>query len=268
MFAYILYTALTGLAILPLLLYWRNPYFFNDLSYAISAIQIGVRMTRFKKQKPFYSILDCFLDKVARQPHKKFIVFEESSFTYSQADKESNRVARALSTHAPLKEGDTVALFLGNEPHFVWVWLAMAKLGCIASLLNCNIRSKSLLHCFSCCDAKVLVAGAGKLGKWDWERLLSSVWFMKWISGFLHYSFYLVLHEKYKVTVVFHTSLTKSSIFSHQPAFKFQIPVHQHLFTSQESCAWMKLCSSLINDQWICILLWICIWSITWPGFF
>ena len=163
MIAYFLYTALAGLAILPLLLYLKNPYFLQDMSYAITAIKIGIRMGKFKTQKPLYSILDCFLDKVARQPHKKFLLFEESSYTYSQADKESNRVARALSTHVQLKEGDTVALFLGNEPHFVWLWLALAKLGCTASLLNCNIRSKSLLHCFSCCEAKVLVAGAGKL---------------------------------------------------------------------------------------------------------
>ncbi|XP_067441175.1 long-chain fatty acid transport protein 2-like [Thunnus thynnus] len=164
MIAYILYTALIGLAILPLLLYFRNPYILKDISYAITAIQIGMRVSKFKNHKPFYSILDCFLDKVAKQPHKKFLLFEESSFTYSQADKESNRVARALSLHANLKEGDTAAVFLGNEPLFVWIWLGLAKLGCTAALLNYNIRSKSLLHCFSCCEAKVLVAGADLRG--------------------------------------------------------------------------------------------------------
>nr|XP_020461377.1 very long-chain acyl-CoA synthetase-like [Monopterus albus] len=160
MILYLLFTAFIGLAILLLCLYLRNPYVWKDLSFAVTLIQIALRMNKIKKQKPFYSILECFLEKVARQPHKKFIVFEESSYTYSQADKESNRVARALSTHAGLKEGDTVALFMGNEPHYVWIWLALVKLGCTASLLNNNIRSKSLLHCFSCCEAKVLVAGA------------------------------------------------------------------------------------------------------------
>ncbi|XP_071757570.1 long-chain fatty acid transport protein 2-like isoform X1 [Centroberyx gerrardi] len=160
MSAYFLYTALTGLAILPLLLYIRNPYFFKDLRYTITALHIVFRMTRYSKRKPFYSILECFLDKVAKHPHKPFIVFEKSSYTYREADEESNKVARALSTHAQLKEGDTVALFLGNEPLYVWMWLGLAKLGCTAALINYNIRSKSLLHCFSCCEAKVLVAGA------------------------------------------------------------------------------------------------------------
>lgn len=175
MIAYILYTALTGLAILPLLLYLRNPYFLKDVNYAITAFKIAIRVNKFKKYKPFYSILDCFLDNVAKLPHKKFLVFEESSFTFSQADKESNKVGRVLSTHAHLKEGDTVAVFLGNEPLFVWIWLGLAKLGCTAALLNYNIRSKSLLHCFSCCEAKVLVAGAGKLKEQDLQHIYNVI---------------------------------------------------------------------------------------------
>ncbi|KAK2920001.1 long-chain fatty acid transport protein 2-like isoform X1 [Channa argus] len=160
MIVYVLFTALAGLGILLLFVYLKNPYFWKDVNYAITAIQIGMRLNKFSKQKPFHSILDCFLEKVAKHPDKEFILFEDRSYTYYQADKESNRVARALSTHAHLKEGDTVALFVGNEPQFVWIWLALFKLGCTASLLNYNIRSKSLLHCFSCCEAKVLVAGS------------------------------------------------------------------------------------------------------------
>ncbi|XP_053174461.1 long-chain fatty acid transport protein 2-like isoform X1 [Scomber japonicus] len=164
MIAYILYTTLAGLAVLPLFLYLRNPYIMNDINYAITALRIAMKLSKYKKHKPFYSILDCFLDKVAKLPNKKFLVFEESSFTFSQADKESNKVATALRTHAHLKEGDTVAVFLENEPMFVWIWLGLAKLGCTAALLNYNIRSKSLLHCFSCCEAKVLIAGADLRG--------------------------------------------------------------------------------------------------------
>ncbi|XP_008402769.1 very long-chain acyl-CoA synthetase-like [Poecilia reticulata] len=159
MIAYILFTVL---AILPLFVYLRNPYFLGDFRYTVTAIRIGIRMSKIKKN--FSSLLDCFLDRVEKHPEKTFLIFEESSYTYSQADRESNKVARALSMHAQLKEGDTVAVFLGNEPHFVWLWLGLAKLGCVASLLNSNLRSKSLVHCFSCCEAKVLIAGADLRG--------------------------------------------------------------------------------------------------------
>uniref|UniRef100_A0A3B4ZYM7 long-chain-fatty-acid--CoA ligase n=1 Tax=Stegastes partitus TaxID=144197 RepID=A0A3B4ZYM7_9TELE len=123
---------------------------------------VGIRLS--KNRKNFQGILGRFFDDVKKHPHKKFIVFEDASYTYIQADKESNKVARALSAHVQLKPGDTAALFLGNEPHFVWMWLGLAKLGCTAALLNNNIRSKSLLHCFSCCDAKVLIVGADLRG--------------------------------------------------------------------------------------------------------
>uniref|UniRef100_A0A3Q2E8G2 Long-chain-fatty-acid--CoA ligase n=1 Tax=Cyprinodon variegatus TaxID=28743 RepID=A0A3Q2E8G2_CYPVA len=118
---------------------------------------LSFRLISYKKRKPFYSILECFLDAARRHPTKVFIHFEGRAFSYAQVDRQSNQVARALQAEARLKEGDTVALFLPNEPNFVLSWLGLAKLGCPASLLNFNIRSKSLLHCFSCCGAKVLL---------------------------------------------------------------------------------------------------------------
>ncbi|KAM3837932.1 long-chain fatty acid transport protein 2-like [Diretmus argenteus] len=157
---YILYTALSGLAVLAFLVYRKNPYILHDLAFISCGLRIALRLSRHAKKRPYHSVLDGFLEKVARHPNKPFIVFEKSSYTYREADAHSSRAARALLAHADLKEGDTVALFLGNEPHFVFVWLALAKLGCAAALLNCNVRAKSLLHCFSCCDAKVVIAGA------------------------------------------------------------------------------------------------------------
>uniref|UniRef100_A0A8C7NX65 long-chain-fatty-acid--CoA ligase n=1 Tax=Oncorhynchus mykiss TaxID=8022 RepID=A0A8C7NX65_ONCMY len=132
----------------------------QDCLYIFRAIKLGIRLQKYKKKNPFYSILDCFLDTVKKQPNKTFMHFEGTSHSYIEVDKQSNKVARALKTHANLKEGDTVALFMGNEPSYAWIWLGLAKLGCATALLNFNIRSKSLLHCFSCCGAKVIIAAA------------------------------------------------------------------------------------------------------------
>uniref|UniRef100_A0A7N6BDS2 long-chain-fatty-acid--CoA ligase n=1 Tax=Anabas testudineus TaxID=64144 RepID=A0A7N6BDS2_ANATE len=152
------FTALAGLAaLLFLLLQTLSPYFGDECAYILRSIKLGIRLTKYKKAKPFYSILDCFLDAVKRRPGKIFLHFEGRDYSYEQVDKQSNKVARALQAEAQLKEGDTVALFLSNEPYVVWIWLGLAKLGCPAALLNFNIRSKSLLHCFSCCGAKVII---------------------------------------------------------------------------------------------------------------
>ncbi|XP_070686224.1 long-chain fatty acid transport protein 2 [Pempheris klunzingeri] len=156
---YVWFTALAGLALLFLpLLKTFFPYLGEECAYILASVKLGFRLIKYKKIKPFYSILDCFLDAAKKHPCKIFLHFEGREYSYGEVDKRSNKVARALQAEVGLKEGDAVALFLANEPSFVWTWLGLAKLGCPAALLNFNIRSKSLLHCFSCCEAKVIIA--------------------------------------------------------------------------------------------------------------
>ncbi|XP_066524592.1 long-chain fatty acid transport protein 2-like [Hoplias malabaricus] len=157
-------TLFAGLALLPALLNMLYPYFFDDCQYMLRALRLGARFQKYRMTTPFYSILDGFLDCVRKQPHKALMHFEGKTFSYLDMDRESNKVANALRSVVGLREGDTVALFMGNEPCFAWTWLGLAKLGCAAALLNFNIRSKSLLHCFSCCGARVLIAAEELLG--------------------------------------------------------------------------------------------------------
>ncbi|XP_063044433.1 long-chain fatty acid transport protein 2-like [Engraulis encrasicolus] len=157
---YVLATVLAGLAILPFIVYIKFPYFLHDLRYLIGGIRMKKRINKYASKKPCFTLLDRFLERVKLHPNKTFIIFEDSTYSYQDADRQSNKVARTLAQHAKLQEGDSVALFLGNEPAYVWLWLGLSKLGCIPALINYNIRTKSLLHCFSCCNAKVLIAAA------------------------------------------------------------------------------------------------------------
>ncbi|XP_034144332.1 very long-chain acyl-CoA synthetase isoform X1 [Esox lucius] len=125
----------------------------NSVKFAL------VRYTLSKVRERNDTILDRFLDCVKRHPHKPFILFEDESYSYLDTDRQSNKVARALQQHTDIKEGDTVAILFGNQPFFLWIWLGLVKLGCSAALLNYNMRSRSLLHCFSCSGANVLIAG-------------------------------------------------------------------------------------------------------------
>ncbi|XP_017261330.1 hsFATP2a_ACSVL_like domain-containing protein [Kryptolebias marmoratus] len=152
-------TAAAGLLLLLLSYIWtRCPLLRDDCAYILRSLRLGSRLLRYRRSRPFYGILDRFLDSARRRPDRVFIHFEGRAFTYAEVDRRSNQVARALQAEARLKEGDTVALFLANEPSYVWTWLGLAKLGCPAALLNFNIRSKSLLHCFSCCGSKIIIA--------------------------------------------------------------------------------------------------------------
>lgn len=166
-----IYTALAGLLLLPLLVNLCCPYFFQDTSYLLRMARWVRRVRRNGQRRPVRTVLQVFLERARSTPHKPFVLFQDETLTYAQVDRRSNQVARALRDHLGLRQGDCVAIFLGNEPAYVWLWLGLVKLGCAMSCLNCNIRAQSLLHCFQCCGAKVLLASPGEPGSsGPWHR--------------------------------------------------------------------------------------------------
>ncbi|XP_035013541.1 very long-chain acyl-CoA synthetase [Hippoglossus stenolepis] len=150
--------ALCAAVLLLGLLFLRFPYLHLDLQHVLNKVQ--TRRLTLKHIQNNYTILDRFLDAVRTHPHKPYLRFKDETFTYRDADALSNQAARVFVQSGRLKQGDPVAMFVGNEPVFLWLWLGLAKIGCPAAFLNHNVRSKSLLHCFSCCGASTLVAAA------------------------------------------------------------------------------------------------------------
>lgn len=159
-----IYTALAGLLLLPLVANLCCPYFFQDTSYFLQLADLKRRLSSYERRRPVHTILRVFLEKARQTPHKPFLLFRDESYTYAQADQRSNQVARTLRNRLGLRQGECVAVFMGNEPAYVWLWLGLAKLGCAMSCLNYNICAKSLLHCFQCCEAKVLLVSPGEPG--------------------------------------------------------------------------------------------------------
>lgn len=158
---YLISIIISTILIIPFVLKTFSPLLWMDIVYCGDLLRILVTFVSRRRRKPFFFVLDRFLEQTAANPDKLFVVFENERYSYSDADKRSNRTANALRSHPGYKAGETVALFMGNEPGFIFTWLALAKLGSPVSLLNHNIRSKSLLHCFNCCKAKVLIAAPG-----------------------------------------------------------------------------------------------------------
>lgn len=159
-----IYTVLAGLLLLPLLVNLCCPYLLPDTYYFLQVAGLARRVRSYGGRRPVRTVLHDFLEKARQTPHKPFLLYRDETLTYAQVDRRSNQVARALRDHLGLRQGDCVAVFMGNEPAFVWLWLGLAKLGCAMACLNYNIRAKSLLHCFQCCDAKVLLASPGEPG--------------------------------------------------------------------------------------------------------
>uniref|UniRef100_A0A8C9S0Q3 long-chain-fatty-acid--CoA ligase n=1 Tax=Scleropages formosus TaxID=113540 RepID=A0A8C9S0Q3_SCLFO len=121
---YILSALVAAVAILPLLLKVYFPHFWSDCFNLVNVVWVVIK---FAKRR-IMSVL----------PSRQSVRFKKARWSERRG------------------HGCPV-LFMGNEPAFVFCWLALAKLGCTAALLNTNIRAKSLLHCFNCCGAKVVI---------------------------------------------------------------------------------------------------------------
>ncbi|KAM5235206.1 long-chain fatty acid transport protein 2 isoform 1-T1 [Ctenodactylus gundi] len=151
-------TALAGLLLLPLLLGLCCPYLVQDARYFLRVAGLARRVRGYRARRPAPTVLGAFLARARRRPHKLFVRCADDALSYGQADRRSNQAARALRERLGLRQGDCVAVLMGNEPAYVWLWLGLAKLGCAMACLNYNIRAKSLLHCFQCSGARVLLA--------------------------------------------------------------------------------------------------------------
>ncbi|XP_026532935.1 very long-chain acyl-CoA synthetase isoform X1 [Notechis scutatus] len=151
-------TALAGLLLLPLLGRLACSYFFQDLWFFLKLLALGRRARQGATRRPPRTLLEVFRQRARRAPDKPLLLFRDEVYTYEQVERRSNQVARALREHAGLRQGDGVALYLGNQPAYLWVWLGCAKLGCALACLNCNIRGRSLVHSFQASGAKVLLA--------------------------------------------------------------------------------------------------------------
>ncbi|XP_064608106.1 long-chain fatty acid transport protein 2-like [Liolophura sinensis] len=101
-------------------------------------------------------IIERFERHVAENPDKYFVIFEDRLYTYQQVDEEANKMARVVKTWN-LQKGDVVALYMRNEPAFLWTFLGFQKLGIPVSLLNCNLTHTPLAHSINVCDAKAIV---------------------------------------------------------------------------------------------------------------
>ncbi|CAL1568194.1 unnamed protein product [Knipowitschia caucasica] len=136
------------------------PYFWKDLFFLLKVMRYGVNLEVSKLRSEVRTVLDKFIHQAQRIPNKPFVIFEGKAFTYRDVEQRSNKIAHILLQNTNLRKGDCVAVLMNNEPDFLCVWFALAKIGCSVAFLNTNIKSRSLRHCFTSCGARTLVVGS------------------------------------------------------------------------------------------------------------
>ena len=60
-----------------------------------------------------------------------------------------------------LKKGDCVALFMGNKPEFIGIWLGLSKIGVITAWINTNLKKQALFHSIKIAESKAVIYDTG-----------------------------------------------------------------------------------------------------------
>ena len=108
---------------------------------------LSVRKKRLRGLKENLCLSDYFLDSVKRHPNKIALMYEDTKVTFQEVDEISKRIANALRSSTPLQHGDTMAMFMENCPEYIYIHLALSKLGVTGAYINHNLRGNSLAHC-------------------------------------------------------------------------------------------------------------------------
>jgi citronellyl-CoA synthetase len=99
-----------------------------------------------------------FESTVSRYPDNVLLVSEGREWSYSQFNVEVNQLARTLQTNG-VERGDAVAVLMETRAEFVLAFLALAKLGAEASLINNGLSGDGLIHCIKSTGSKKIIVG-------------------------------------------------------------------------------------------------------------
>lgn len=106
-----------------------------------------------------YTVADRFEEWAARHPERVFLIDGEQRITFGELNRQANRYASA-ARDLGLGTGDVGAIMIENRPEFFYAMVALAKIGCVAALLNTFTRGDALHHAVAITRAKLLFLGS------------------------------------------------------------------------------------------------------------
>ena len=120
--------------------------------------QYGNRVVACFAERPagFYAM---FAASAARCPAAQALVFDGQRWTYADCEHTSQRLAAGLAAQGVMP-GDRVVIFIDNRPEFVWVLLALQRLGAIAVPVGVREQRPGLAYILRQCGAIGVVADA------------------------------------------------------------------------------------------------------------
>ncbi|MFX1573732.1 MAG: long-chain-acyl-CoA synthetase [Promethearchaeota archaeon] len=129
------------------------------------------RLNVYKKHDPtFQKILEVDSEKkiswgtiietsAQKYPENVALKFEDIMYTYKEFNEHVNQYAHYFISLG-LKKGDVVEIFMTNRPEFLSIFTAISKIGAISSLINTELRERTLVYCLKLTPGKFIIVGS------------------------------------------------------------------------------------------------------------
>jgi len=105
-------------------------------------------------------------ERARKHADRPGILFEDQRYTWSEANGEVNRAARAFQEMG-ISKGDVVVLLMDNRPEFLFAITALNRLRAAGALVNTSITGTALAHAIRIVSPVAILAGQEHRDKLD-----------------------------------------------------------------------------------------------------
>jgi citronellyl-CoA synthetase len=132
----------------------KLPAVTKDLPKILQALKYNYTV----KPNTEISVGEVFNKTLKKYPNNKVLLYNNHSWTYKEFDLWVNRLANNFLNQG-FHKGDVVAVLLENRPEILAVSMALAKIGCVAALLNNAQRNQPLKHSIHLAKPRLMLVG-------------------------------------------------------------------------------------------------------------
>ncbi|MHA1985801.1 MAG: long-chain-acyl-CoA synthetase [Promethearchaeota archaeon] len=97
-------------------------------------------------------------ENATNYPSKLALLYEDESYTHKEFNSSINQYANYF-LKCGFKKGDTAVVFVENRSDYMFVVLALGKIGVVSSLINTNLRENPLIHSMTHTPGKLYIIG-------------------------------------------------------------------------------------------------------------
>lgn len=129
----------------------------RDVRFVIRLVKATRQLKqRLSRSNGTFTTADYWAETVAAHGPREALIFEGNSYTYTEVDRASNRMAH-WAMGQDITAGSTVALLCANRPEHLFTWLGLAKIGAATTLINNSLRGSSLRHALRQCAVRLVL---------------------------------------------------------------------------------------------------------------